>query len=114
MWFGTLNGLNRYDGYQFTVFRHTPADSTSLGHNRIQTLFEDAQQRLWVGTVEGISLFDRRREIFINHRHNPEDSASISNEFILAIFQDNSGIIWIGTLGAGVQTSRRTLSIIPY
>lgn len=99
MWFGTLNGLNRYDGYQFTVFRHTPADSTSLGHNRIQTLFEDAQQRLWVGTVEGISLFDRRREIFINHRHNPEDSASISNEFILAIFQDNSGIIWIGTLG---------------
>src|SRR5688572_12981239 len=51
MWFGTKDGLNRYDGYQFVVYRRNDADKNSLSDNYINSLFEDSRGRLWVGTV---------------------------------------------------------------
>src|SRR5688572_16737376 len=53
MWFGTQDGLNRYDGYSFKVYRHNPKDSTSLRTSHILTLYVDRQQKLWVGTING-------------------------------------------------------------
>ena len=50
MWFGTSDGLNRFDGKNFKIFRHIPKDSTSLGNNIVRTIFEDERQNLWVGT----------------------------------------------------------------
>jgi ligand-binding sensor domain-containing protein len=65
MWFGTKDGLNRYDGYQFVVFRHDPFDSTSISDSEITALFEDSRGELWVGTRGGgVNRFDRARERF--------------------------------------------------
>ncbi|MCW8994807.1 MAG: hypothetical protein OQK77_03225 [Psychromonas sp.] len=53
MWIGTYDGLNRYDGQKFKVFKHSPTDPNSLGANYVEVLFEDRSGTLWVGTGGG-------------------------------------------------------------
>src|ERR1700712_3940086 len=70
LWFGTQNGLNRYDGYQFTVYRNDPTDSGSLSNNYIKSLVEDADGNLWVGTWGGgINRFDPEKISFTHYTH---------------------------------------------
>lgn len=64
MWFGSRNGLNRFDGTAFKVFRNKPGDLNSIGSNSIFSLYEDARERLWVGTYKGIYLFNPQTESF--------------------------------------------------
>ena len=58
MWFGTQDGLNKYDGYTITVFKHNPLDSNSLSTNFINTLYEDKNGILWIGCSGGLYRFD--------------------------------------------------------
>ena len=55
LWFATVDGLNRYDGYQFKVFRHNPDDPHSISHNDINALTIDATDTLWIGTADGLN-----------------------------------------------------------
>lgn len=64
MWFGTRNGLNRFDGNVFKIFQNKASDSTSIGSNSIFSLFEDEKEHLWVGTYKGIYLYDPLKENF--------------------------------------------------
>jgi ligand-binding sensor domain-containing protein len=68
LWFGTVYGLNRYDGYTFKVFQPTPGDSTSIAYNNIVSLFQDRDGLIWIGTsLQFFSCFDPRNEIFKNY-----------------------------------------------
>ncbi|SOD81469.1 hybrid sensor histidine kinase/response regulator [Spirosoma fluviale] len=104
MWFGTRDGLNKYDGYTFTLYQNDPQKSSSLSNSYIHTVFEDAQGRLWVGTDEGgLSLFDTDTEVFTNFQHIPGVKNSLSHNKVMAITQDAQGYLWVGTAGGGLD-----------
>ena len=63
-WFGTKDGLNRFDGYTFKIFRNNPSDSNSLGSNFVHCLYEDKQGVLWVGTESGLYAYNEKKESF--------------------------------------------------
>ena len=103
MWFGTVDGLNRFDGYQCKVFRHDPEDSGTLPSNFIHGMFEDRQGNLWVGTRDGglAVMFekDRLTERFTRFPHNPDDPHSLSHPKVQCVYQDAQGRVWVGTTG---------------
>jgi len=100
LWFATEDGLNRYDGYRFTVFKHKPGDSTSISNNSISCILEDKKGNLWIGTKGGgLNKFDRQTETFKRYRNVPGDSTSLSHDFVTALHQDFTGVILVGTQG---------------
>jgi len=119
MWFGTGNGLNKYNGYSFVVFSNIIDDPLSISSNAVTSMFEDAKGILWIGTVDGIlNCFNRKTETFTRFHItsgigpiNETDeryfdfplSYSRNNSFsITAIAGDDDGNLWIGTWGKGV------------
>ncbi|MFK7904341.1 MAG: two-component regulator propeller domain-containing protein [Chitinophagales bacterium] len=97
MWFGTQDGLNRYDGYSFKVYKPQPFDSTSLRHNSITAVLTDKNGQLWVGTAwGGLHLYDPIQDHFRRFCHKPKDSTSLSSQRIVGLQETNKGI-WIST-----------------
>jgi signal transduction histidine kinase/ligand-binding sensor domain-containing protein len=98
MWFGTKEGLNRYDGYRFTVYRHNPFNPNSIPDNYVTEILEDNSGMLWIGTaLGGLCSFDPRREIFSRYRYDSLDANSLTSNRITSLAEDNRGNLWIGT-----------------
>jgi signal transduction histidine kinase/ligand-binding sensor domain-containing protein/DNA-binding NarL/FixJ family response regulator len=99
LWFGTKNGLSRYDGYNFILFRHDPENPHSLSHNHITSIAEDQSGDLWIGTSGGgLNRFDREKEYFTHYQADPKDPQRLSDNRVFSVYMDRSGILWIGTL----------------
>jgi signal transduction histidine kinase/ligand-binding sensor domain-containing protein/DNA-binding response OmpR family regulator len=94
MWFGTMSGLNRFDGYSFKIFRHDLRDTTSISDNFIWDLFEDHLGRLWVGTRSGFNIYDPRTETFNRDPSAFLRSLNIQDESLSDILRDNKGNYW--------------------
>jgi signal transduction histidine kinase/ligand-binding sensor domain-containing protein/CheY-like chemotaxis protein len=97
LWFATYNGLNKYDGHSFKVYRKNNKDLTSISGNDTYYLFEDNQGYLWIvnHNTTGLDCFDPKTETFVNYSHDPSDPESISNNEIFHVTQDSKGNIWI-------------------
>lgn len=66
MWFATYNGLNKYNGYEFTVYKHNEQDSCSIGENIVRACHQDNSGNIWAGTARGLSLYDADKDNFRN------------------------------------------------
>ena len=97
MWFGTRDGLNKYDGYGFTVYRNIPEDGQSLSNNFVTDIIEDKKGDLWISTWGGgLNRYLRDKERFDHYGSIP------AADFINTLMVDSSGNIWIGTNGRGL------------
>ena len=97
IWIGTFNGLNRFDGYQFTHYKNDPGNKNSISSNTITSLLLDSKGYLWVGTNNGLNRYDPKTETFIHFRHNSSDIRSIANNIVNCVYEDTKGDIWVGT-----------------
>jgi ligand-binding sensor domain-containing protein len=102
MWFGTLDGLNKYDGYSFIHYKHNPFDSTSLSDNEVSAIMEDSQQNMWIGTAFGLNKWDRKtnRFLLIPNMSHPEfiqSGKAFTHPFINAIHEDKWKTLWVAT-----------------
>lgn len=103
MWFGTYDGLNKYDGYNFTTYRSNPKDPYSLSQNNVVVIFEDRKGDLWIGTENGLNIYDRDKDRFINFYADAAHPNTITNYDIQTIVEDQNGTLWLAVYGDGVN-----------
>jgi PAS domain S-box-containing protein len=107
MWFGTQDGLNKYDGYDFTVFKPRRNATGSISNNVIRIIYEDSYGYLWAGTENGLNRYDHGTEKFTCYCINNKDTAGIGCNIILSIIEDSKMQLWIGTKGGGLYKYNR-------
>lgn len=90
-WFGTGDGLNRWDGYEMKVFRHDPLDPTTLSGNLITTIVRGQRGRLWIGTDNGVSLYDPAAQTFVRVRAGDEKE----DKEVHCLLEDSHGRLWV-------------------
>jgi signal transduction histidine kinase/ligand-binding sensor domain-containing protein/DNA-binding response OmpR family regulator len=97
MWFGTRDGLNKYDGYEFKVFKQGE-DSNGLVASDIRALYLDPlTKKMWIGTNAGLSVYDTNTDKFTSYRHHPDEKHSLSRNAIRTIYRDTKGRLWVAT-----------------
>lgn len=98
IWAGTQDGLNKFDGYNFKVFKPDVEIENSISHNHIWKIIEDSKNNLWMGTYGGgLNFYDYKNDKFTHYKHSDKDSNSINGDDVRAIYEDENGIFWIGT-----------------
>lgn len=96
MWFGTRNGLNKFNGNSFEIFWNHADDEQSISSNTIACITEDAEGNLWIGTESGLNKLDKKRKGF--KRYYLANEADSVNNKILSLHIDTEGVLWVGTL----------------
>lgn len=110
MWFASLDGLNKFDGYKVEVFRTNPNDSNSLGDNSITCIYASKQKEIWVGHKGGgISVYNYLNQKFTHFKADDKNQNSLINNDIRTIQGDKNGNIWVGTAEGISKIERKSL-----
>lgn len=102
MWFGTISGLNRYDGYKFKVFKHAANDPNSIADNSIAGIFEGPEKKLWIKTHSGFSTYNSTTEKFSNNVANELAKYKVLTDQLSSIKKDKRGNFWFLTNNEGL------------
>lgn len=99
MWFCTQDGLNRFDGYTFKIYRHIPGDSTSLSNNYVWCAYEDFRGDIWVGTFGGgLCRLNRSSDTFTRFKPNPENPGnSLNHPSVRSLLAAPAHQLWVAT-----------------
>lgn len=104
IWLGSQEGLNRFDGYRFSIFSHEESDPNSLGFNTATTLAEDKWGNIWIGTfLGGLNRIDSETLTFSRYRNLPGHHNSLGHDLIRCLVIDSAGRLWIATDGGGLN-----------
>ncbi|RKY92443.1 MAG: hypothetical protein DRQ13_10375, partial [Ignavibacteriae bacterium] len=103
MWFGTNDGLNRYDGKNITVYKNDPLDPNSLSNNVVFSMYEGKDGGLWICTVNGLNLYNRDSENFEVFKLKPEAANDMTSNIVMMVTEDSKGNLYAATLMAGIQ-----------
>ena len=104
MWFGTENGLNRFDGYGFEHFRRERGNPNALRSDFIYGLASDDSGQVWIGTNGGgLAHLDANTGSIRNFRHDPTNVNSIAGDIVRAVLLDRDGALWLGLRDAGLD-----------
>ena len=104
MWFGTENGLNRYNGYEFEHFKRDRGNPDGLASDFIFDIAEDPSGNLWLATNGGgLAMLDKDSGKFTTYRHDESNEASIGSNVVRRVLVDDDGAVWAGTRGAGLS-----------
>lgn len=116
IWVGTEDGLNKFDGYDFKVFRNVRNDKASLPDNFIYCLSPALDGGVWIGTNSGgLAKYNVTTNDFTSYQHDPYDSESLSNNRVESVFEDSKGRVWVGTDGGGLcQLNQETGKMVRY
>jgi ligand-binding sensor domain-containing protein len=102
MWFGTQDGLARYDGTTMRVYRSSEKDPTSIPPGDLTALTQDASGSIWVGTENGVALYDANADQFTRFTHGT-GKAAISSDGVTSIVRDRKGRVWLAMSGGGMS-----------
>jgi len=98
IWLGTRNGLNRYNGYEFEVYKHNPFDSLSISGDEVYSLFEDSKGCFWVGTrANGLNFFDKQKKIFYHVSPAEPKLKRLTTASVNSILEDGEGRLCVST-----------------
>jgi ligand-binding sensor domain-containing protein len=100
LWFGTNNGLYRYDGYNLRHYGHEDGNPNTLSDDTVLAVYRDRAGVLWVGTgFGGLDRLDPVSNTFAHYRHDPANHGSLSGDEVHCIYRDAGGTLWVGTDG---------------
>ena len=98
MWFGTQDGLNRYDGYNISVYKKDSKKTGCLSNNYVKDIIEDNNGDFWIATWGGgLNRYNRLKDDFTSFKHDPLRANSISGNFLGNLLRDSDGKLWIST-----------------
>jgi signal transduction histidine kinase/ligand-binding sensor domain-containing protein/CheY-like chemotaxis protein/AraC-like DNA-binding protein len=103
MWFGTTTGLIRHDGTTVRRYEHVDGNNKTILENRINVIIEDNSGNLWIGTAQGVAIYNRDKDNFSNVDSIAGNSNHLNNKYITSLCKDREGRIWIGTHGQGIN-----------
>ena len=114
MWFGTQDGLNRYDGYDFKIYKQDPRNPHSISSDLIMSIGEDRNGNLWIGTQAGLNRFDPLRQQFTRVNISNTQLPAIEKGGVYSIFEDSEGYIWVRTrTGRNIQRPPGSRCFLP-
>lgn len=115
IWFGTQDGLNKYDGYEFNIYRNDSDNPKSLSDSYILSLLKDSNDDLWIGTFAGgLNKYLAGSDQFIRFQNKPDDPHGLSNNYVSSLFESSKGVLWIGTYAGLNRFDPQTEQFVRY
>ncbi len=114
MWFGTGDGFNKFDGYEFQVYKYDLEKPNTRTGRYVFSMLEDRYGKIWIGTGGGLSSFDPETEQFTHYQHDPDDSDSLADDQVWSLFEDRDGQLWVGSFGGLSLFDRKNNRFIHY
>ncbi|UCE08006.1 MAG: histidine kinase, partial [bacterium] len=109
MWFGTNDGLNKYDGYQVTIYKNAPENLQSINSYEVMAIMEDIKHNIWIATKRGgLDLYNRETDQITNIVPHNDGKRIVESLYIFCILEDSEEKIWFGTLSGLYNLDRQT------